>query len=53
MRQAINSLQATNTGFGEIRKEYVFRVCDVPNLEIIRKVLENCIDGDFTNVNYN
>ena len=50
MRQAINSLQATNAGFGEIKKELVFKVCDVPNLEIIKKVLENCIDGDFSNV---
>lgn len=50
MRQAINSLQATYTGFGEIKKEYVFRVCDVPNIEVIKKVLQNCIDGDFSNV---
>lgn len=50
MRQAINSLQATNTGFGEIKKEYVFKVCDVPNLEIIKKVLNDCLEGDFSNV---
>lgn len=50
MRQAINSLQATHTGFGEIKKEYVFKVCDVPNLEIIKKVLNDCMEGDFSNV---
>ena len=50
MRQAINSLQATFTGFGEIRKDFVFRVCDVPNIDVIKKVLQNCIDGDFTSV---
>jgi len=51
MRQAINSLQATFTGFGAISREYVFKVCDVPNIDVIKKVLQNCIDGDFSNVN--
>lgn len=50
MRQAINSLQATFTGYGEIKKDYVFRICDVPNISIIKKIVDDCIEGDFSSV---
>jgi replication factor C subunit 2/4 len=50
MRQAINNLQATATGFGEIRREYVFKVCDVPDIDKLRKVIDDCIAGDFNTV---
>lgn len=50
MRQAINSLQATFTGYGEIKKDYVYRICDVPNISIIQKIVDDCIKGDFSSV---
>ncbi len=51
MRQAINNLQATATGFGEIKREYVFKVCDVPDIDKLKKVIDDCISGDFNTVN--
>jgi replication factor C subunit 2/4 len=50
MRQAINNLQATATGFKEIRKEFVFKVCDVPDIDKLKKVIDDCITGDFNTV---
>ena len=52
MRQAINNLQATATGFGEIKREYVFKVCDVPDIDKLKKVIDDCISGDFNTVGY-
>eukprot|EP00331_Platyophrya_macrostoma_P015342 CAMPEP_0176470450 /NCGR_PEP_ID=MMETSP0127-20121128/40460_1 /TAXON_ID=938130 /ORGANISM="Platyophrya macrostoma, Strain WH" /LENGTH=259 /DNA_ID=CAMNT_0017864741 /DNA_START=149 /DNA_END=928 /DNA_ORIENTATION=+ len=49
MRQAINNLQATHTGFGEVKKEYVFRVCDVPDIDSLANAIKDCLDGDFNN----
>jgi len=47
MRQAINNLQATSVGFGEVRRDAVFKVCDVPDIDKIKKALEDCSTGDF------
>ena len=48
MRQAINSLQATYSGFGSpVTAEKIFRVCDQPHPEAIRRVLvDGCMKGD-------
>ncbi|KAI9505240.1 replication factor C subunit 4 [Coemansia spiralis] len=46
MRQAVNNLQSTASGFGLITPENVFRVCDQPHPVVIRKMLENCSKGD-------
>lgn len=35
MRQAINNLQATYTGFKIVNKENILKVCDIPNLEAL------------------
>ena len=50
MRQAINNLQATVTGFGEVKKEYVFRVCDVPDIDSLSNALKDCMEGNFNTV---
>ena len=50
MRQAINNLQATATGFNKITRTGVFRVCDVPNVDVIKKSIEDCMTGNFSDV---
>ncbi|KAK2962190.1 putative Replication factor C subunit 2 [Blattamonas nauphoetae] len=45
MRQAINNMQSTFYGFGKIDAESVFKVCDQPHPEIVKKIVEHCIDG--------
>ncbi|KAJ3217032.1 replication factor C subunit 4 [Dinochytrium kinnereticum] len=46
MRQAINNLQSTNSGFGLITADSVFKVCDQPHPVVIGEVIENCLKGD-------
>jgi replication factor C subunit 2/4 len=43
MRQALNNLQATFTGFGAITLENVFKVCDQPHPVLVREMLEHCM----------
>jgi len=42
MRQAINNLQSTWSGFGFVSSENVFKVCDQPHPIIIQNILEAC-----------
>ena len=42
MRNALNSLQATAAGFGQITDEAVFKVCDTPHPVILKRVLTAC-----------
>lgn len=46
MRQALNNLQATYTGFGDVTAEAVFKVCDQPHPTIVRDMLSACARGD-------
>ncbi|KAJ2776967.1 replication factor C subunit 4 [Coemansia interrupta] len=46
MRQAVNNLQSTASGFGLITPDNVFRVCDQPHPVVIRKMLGNCAKGE-------
>merc|ERR1712154_443757 len=46
MRNAINSLQATYSGFGCITDENVYKVCDVPHPVQIRKILDDAKNCD-------
>merc|ERR1739842_138451 len=41
MRNAINSMQATYSGFNSITDENVYKVCDVPHPVQIRKILDD------------
>ncbi len=47
MRKAINNLQATKTGFKKITKQNVFDVCDVPNLDKLKKIIDLCSQSNF------
>jgi len=40
MRQAINNLQSTWSGFQFVNAENVFKICDQPNPVVIQKVIE-------------
>lgn len=44
MRQAINALQATYSGFGLISAENVFKVCDQPHPAVCAKILSHCAE---------
>lgn len=44
--QALNNLQSTNSGFGYINGENVFKVCDEPHPLLVKSMLEHCVDGD-------
>jgi len=44
MRQALNNLQATATGFGNISTDNVFKVCDQPHPVTIQAMVQACID---------
>ncbi|KAL1502560.1 hypothetical protein ABEB36_007685 [Hypothenemus hampei] len=46
MRQALNNLQSTHIGFGEINSENVFKVCDEPHPMLIKDMLKCCMEGD-------
>mmetsp|Transcript_5311 Transcript_5311/g.13880 ORF Transcript_5311/g.13880 Transcript_5311/m.13880 type:complete len:358 (-) Transcript_5311:117-1190(-) len=45
MRQALNNLQATYSGFGMVNADNVFKVCDQPHPHVIKAVIKACIDA--------
>ncbi len=46
MRQAINNLQSTFSGFSFISAENVFKVCDQPHPLVIQDIIRECTRGD-------
>jgi len=46
MRQALNNLQSTHEGFGHVSSDNVFKVCDEPHPELIKKMLGHCAKSD-------
>lgn len=46
MRQAINNLQSTHSGFGFISGDNVFKVCDQPHPIIVQATIRSCMKGD-------
>lgn len=46
MRQAINNLQSTYSGFGFVSGDNVFKVCDQPHPIIIQATIRACLKGD-------
>jgi len=48
MRQALNNLQSTHSGFGIITTENVFKVCDQPHPIVVQKMIRCCAKGDVT-----
>ncbi|KZV94148.1 P-loop containing nucleoside triphosphate hydrolase protein [Exidia glandulosa HHB12029] len=46
MRQAINNLQSTHSGFGFVNGVNVFKVCDQPHPIVVQKMVLACKKGD-------
>lgn len=46
MRNALNNLQATYSGFGFISDTNVFKVCDQPHPTVVRSIVAHCAAGD-------
>lgn len=46
MRQAINNLQSTWSGFGFVSGDNVFKVCDQPHPITIQATIRACLKGD-------
>ena len=46
MRQALNNLQSTCSGFGIVNADNVFKVCDQPHPLIVKAFLEACVEPD-------
>jgi replication factor C subunit 2/4 len=46
MRQAVNNLQSTYSGFGFVGAEEVFKVCDQPHPVKIQNLIKNCQKGE-------
>jgi len=45
MRNALNALQSTVSGFGHVSQDNVFKVCDQPHPKQIRNALMNAAEG--------
>ncbi len=44
MRQALNNLQSTHEGFGLVKSENVFKVCDEPHPLLVKDMLSKCAE---------
>ena len=42
MRQAINNLQSTFSGFGFVSQDNVFKICDQPHPLVVRTMIRHC-----------
>ena len=49
MRQAINNLQSTWSGFGFVSGDNVFKVCDQPHPILVQDIIRSCSKGDINN----
>lgn len=46
MRQAINNLQSTFSGFGFVSGDNVFKVCDQPHPVLVQAIIRACHKAD-------
>ena len=46
MRQAINNLQSTHSGFGFVSQDNVFKICDQPHPIVVRRLIKHCQKGE-------
>lgn len=46
MRQAINNLQSTWSGFSFVSGDNVFKVCDQPHPIVVQSMIRACSQGD-------
>src|ERR1700761_2370554 len=49
MRQAINNLQSTWSGFSFVSGDNVFKVCDQPHPIVVQSMIRACSKGDIEN----
>lgn len=47
MRTAINNLQSTLVGHGAVDEEGVYKICDVPDVNLVRAMSQACQEGDY------
>ncbi|RYR77742.1 hypothetical protein Ahy_A01g002334 isoform A [Arachis hypogaea] len=47
MRQALNNLQATYSGFQFVNQQNVFKVCDQPHPLHVKNMVRNVLEGNF------
>lgn len=45
MRNALNNLQATHSGFNHVNQANVFKVCDQPHPETVKSIIKACQGG--------
>lgn len=45
MRNALNNLQATHSGFGHVNQLNVFKVCDQPHPTTVKAIVDACTTG--------
>ncbi|KAH7730792.1 replication factor c subunit [Aphelenchoides avenae] len=46
MRQALNNLQCTVSGYGMVNAENVYKVCDEPHPNTMREMFQHCLNCD-------
>ncbi|XP_022275253.1 replication factor C subunit 2 isoform X3 [Canis lupus baileyi] len=46
MRQALNNVQSTFSGFGFINSENVFKVCDEPHPLLVKEMIQHCVNAN-------
>ncbi|KAL3157939.1 Subunit of heteropentameric Replication factor C (RF-C) [Trebouxia sp. C0010 RCD-2024] len=46
MRQALNNLQATHSGFSLINQDNVFKVCDQPHPILVGNLISHCLSAE-------
>ncbi|RUP51410.1 P-loop containing nucleoside triphosphate hydrolase protein [Jimgerdemannia flammicorona] len=46
MRQAINNLQSTYSGFGYVSADNVYKVCDQPHPVVVNGIIDGCARAD-------
>lgn len=49
MRQAINNLQSTWSGFAYVNDENVFKVCDQPHPVVVNAIIASCLQVNVDN----
>ncbi|UKJ88875.1 replication factor [Theileria orientalis] len=52
LRRAVNNLQIVGAGFKLITKENVFKVCDIPSPDLIKKMLGDCLCGKWRSAHH-
>uniref|UniRef100_H3BGZ0 Replication factor C subunit 2 n=1 Tax=Latimeria chalumnae TaxID=7897 RepID=H3BGZ0_LATCH len=46
MRQALNNLQSTHSGFGFVNSDNVFKVCDEPHPLLVKEMIQHCVNAN-------